>query len=85
MVVAQLVERSLPITKVLGSNPDIGKKYIEHFTVNCIAGNCPFFKKSIWFTIQTVLRRKKIVEKLTNEEVVVDAHPEDQQRESEQL
>jgi len=36
VVVAQLVERSLPITKVLGSNPDIGKKYIEHFTVNCI-------------------------------------------------
>ena len=29
-VVAQLVERSLPIPEVRGSNPVIGKKYIEH-------------------------------------------------------
>ena len=36
MVVAQLVERFLPIPEVRGSNPVIGKKYIEHFTVNCI-------------------------------------------------
>ena len=35
MVVAQLVERSLPIPEVRGSNPVIGKIYIEHlFTVN---------------------------------------------------
>ena len=37
VVVAQLVERSLPIPEVRGSNPIIGKKnYIEHFTINCI-------------------------------------------------
>ena len=37
VVVAQLVERSLPIPEVRGSNPVIGKKIIEHlFTVNCI-------------------------------------------------
>ena len=36
MVVAQLVERLLP-TEACGSNPVIGKIYIEHlFTVNCI-------------------------------------------------
>ena len=29
VVVAQLVERSLPTPEVLGSNPVIGKKYIE--------------------------------------------------------
>ena len=28
--VAQLVERSLPTPEVRGSNPDIGKIYIEH-------------------------------------------------------
>ena len=34
---AQLVERSLAIPEVPGSNPVIGKKFIEHlFTVNCI-------------------------------------------------
>ena len=34
VVVAQLVERSLPITEVCGSNTVIGKKnYIEHLTV----------------------------------------------------
>ena len=37
VVVAQLVERSLPIPKVHGLNPVISKIYIEHlFTVNCI-------------------------------------------------
>ena len=30
VVVAQLVEQSLPIPEVRGSNPVIGKKYIEH-------------------------------------------------------
>ena len=36
VVVAQLVERSLPIPEVRGSNPVIGKKIIGHlFTVNC--------------------------------------------------
>ena len=38
--VAQLVERSLPIPEVRGSNPVIGKNlfiFIEHlFTVNCV-------------------------------------------------
>ena len=37
--VAQLVERSLPLPEVHGSNTVIGKKiiYIEHlFTVNCV-------------------------------------------------
>ena len=56
MVVAQLVERSPPIPKVRGSNPDIGKIYIEHlFTVSIEktkikekeAGNCPFFLKKL--------------------------------------
>ena len=51
---AQLVERSLPIPEVRGSNPDIGKIYIEHlFTVSIEkmkikekeAGNGPFLKK----------------------------------------
>ena len=33
---AQLVERSLPIPEVRGSNPVIGKNYIEHlFIVYC--------------------------------------------------
>ena len=39
VVVAQLVERLLPIPEVRGSNPVIGKNlfYIEHlFTVNCV-------------------------------------------------
>ena len=36
VVVAQLVERSLLIPKVRGSNPVIGKNYIEHlFIVYC--------------------------------------------------
>ena len=36
MVVAQLLERSLPIPEVRCSNPVIGKKFSEHlFTVNC--------------------------------------------------
>ena len=60
MVVAQLVERSLSIPEVRGSNPVIGKIYIEHlFTVNCIektkirkrGREWPFFKKT------TILRR----------------------------
>ena len=34
---AQLVEWSLPIPEVRGSNPDTGKIYFEHlFTANCI-------------------------------------------------
>ena len=40
VVVAELVERSLPLPEVRGSNPVIGKNlfiYIEHlFTVNCV-------------------------------------------------
>ena len=36
VVVAQLVELLLPIPEVRGSNPVIGKIYIEHLTVNCI-------------------------------------------------
>ena len=37
LVVAQLVERLLKIPEVRGSNPVIGKIYIEHlFAVNCI-------------------------------------------------
>ena len=35
-MVAQLVELLLPIPEVRGSNPVIGKIYIEHFTANCI-------------------------------------------------
>ena len=52
---AQLVEWSLPIPKVHGSNPVIGKIYFERlFIVNCIektkikkkeAGNGPFLKR----------------------------------------
>ena len=34
--VAQLVERSLPIPEVRGSNPVIGKNLHSTFTVNCI-------------------------------------------------
>ena len=39
VVVAQLVERLLPIPEVCGSIPVIGKKYIyieDLFTVNCV-------------------------------------------------
>ena len=40
VVVAQLVERSLPMPEVHSLNPVIGKIYIEHlFTVNCIENN----------------------------------------------
>ena len=35
-VVAQLVEQSLPIPEVSGSNPVIGKKLYWTLTVNCI-------------------------------------------------
>ena len=54
---AQLVEQSLAIPEVRGSNPVIGKIYIEHlFPVNCIektkikkkeAGNGLFSIKTI--------------------------------------
>ena len=55
LVVAQLLEQSLPIPEVRSSNPVITNIYINHlFTVNCIekqkkekeAGNGPFLKKS---------------------------------------
>ena len=36
MVVAQLVERLLPIPEVHGSNPVIGKNLYLTITVNCI-------------------------------------------------
>ena len=36
MVVAQLVEQSLLIPEVRGSNPVIGKNLYRTFTVNCI-------------------------------------------------
>ena len=55
MVVAQLVERSLPTPEVRSLNPVIGKFYIEHLlTINCIentknkhkeVGHGPFSKK----------------------------------------
>ena len=55
VVVAQLVERSLPIPEVRGSNPVIGKKYIEHLLLSTVfwkdenkekeAGNGPFKKR----------------------------------------
>ena len=44
VVVAQLVERSLPIPEVRGSNPVIGKIYIEHL-FTCL--------------LSTVLKRRK--------------------------
>ena len=56
VVVAQLVEQSLPIPEVRGSNPVIGKKYIEHLLSTVIkntkikkieGGNGSFFKKAI--------------------------------------
>ena len=62
MVVAQLVQQSLPLSEVHSSNPVIGKIYIVHlFTVTCIektkiknkeAGNGPF-KKSLNYNLQT--------------------------------
>ena len=36
VVVAQLVDRSLPTPEVRGSNPVINKIYIKRFTVYCI-------------------------------------------------
>ena len=36
VVVAQLVERLLPVPEVCGSNPVTGKKIYGTFTVNCI-------------------------------------------------
>ena len=48
MVVAQLVEWSLPIPKVHGSNPVIGKIYFERlFIVNCIE-KTKIKKKEAW-------------------------------------
>ena len=67
MVVAQLVERSLPIPEVRGSNPVIGKNYIEHlFIVYCQlciektkikkkeAMNGPFLKKCLTPSLQKI-------------------------------
>ena len=66
VVVAQLVERLLPIPEVRGSNPVIGKIYIHHLlTVNCIekkktkkkeAGNGPFKKRTPAITTQVITR-----------------------------
>ena len=40
LVVAQLAERSLPTQQVRGSNPVIGKIYIEHFkSYLCFCGH----------------------------------------------
>ena len=60
VVVAQLVEQSLPIPEVRGSNPVIGKKLFTYLTFVCCqlciektkirekeAGNGPFLKKVI--------------------------------------
>ena len=57
VVVAQLVERSLPTPEVCGSNPATAIFYIKHlFPVNCIektkikkkeTGNGPFFKNKL--------------------------------------
>ena len=56
VVVAQLVERLLPIPEVRGSNPVIGKNLYRTFTVNCIEktkikkkrpGMAHFFKKKL--------------------------------------
>ena len=69
MVVAQLVERPLPIPEVRGSIPVIGKKiYIEHlFIVNCIektkikekeGGNGPFLKNKRRSLMQQVGKRQ---------------------------
>ena len=48
MVLAQMVEWSLPITEVHGLHSVIGKMYIEHlFTVNCIE-KTKIIKKEAW-------------------------------------
>ena len=55
VVVAQLVERLLPIPEVRGSNPVIGKNLYRTFTVNCIektrkrkrGREWPIFKKNM--------------------------------------
>ena len=57
VVVAELVERSLPIPEVRESNPGIAKNYIEHLLATALkdenkakeAGNGPFFKKVFSF------------------------------------
>ena len=35
VVVAQLVERSLPTSEISGSNPDIGKIFYTRISTNC--------------------------------------------------
>ena len=59
VVVAQLEERSLPISDVRGLNPVIGKNLLNIYCQLCIektkikekeAGNCPFFKKTSTIT-----------------------------------
>ena len=70
MVVAQLVERSLPIPEVRSSNPVIGKNLYRTFTVNCIEktkinkkrpGMAHFLKKTIkTFRERKFLRELKI-------------------------
>ena len=60
---AQLVEWSIPVPEVRGSNPVIGKIYIEQlFTINCIEktkinkkkpGMAHFFKKKPYFNFYT--------------------------------
>ena len=56
VVVAQLVEQSLPTAEILGSNPVIVKIYIECLLSAVLkrkkvkkkeAGNGPFFKKTV--------------------------------------
>ena len=70
VVVVQLVERSLPIPDVHGSNLAIVKNLnIEHlFTVNCIektkikekeAGNGPFLKTLVILNITIKISRNK--------------------------
>ena len=52
VVVALLVDRSLPVPEIYGSNPVISKFYNEIFTVNCgkdenkekRGRDCPIFK-----------------------------------------
>ena len=56
VVVAQLIELSLPTWEVSGSNPVIGKIYTEHFFMvlkrrklkTKEAGKCPLLKSQIW-------------------------------------
>ena len=59
---AQLVELSLSIPEVRGSNPVIGKIYIEHLTVNCIE------KTKIKKKMPGMVRLKKSVQKKQGDE-----------------